>query len=75
MEGGSDFIEWLGCDVSVKILMFLDDPSDLVRVSAVSSSWRQFGELSHYYLSLLPPVSHVISIYSFIPLCLLFCSL
>ncbi|XP_027110381.1 F-box protein At4g00755 isoform X1 [Coffea arabica] len=42
MEVSNDFIEWLGADLSVKILMFLEDPSDLVRVSAVSSSWRQF---------------------------------
>lgn len=42
MEGSKDFIEWLGADLSVKILMFLEDPSDLVRVSSVSSSWRQF---------------------------------
>ena len=47
MEVSNDFIEWLGADLSVKILMFLEDPSDLVRVSAVSSSWRQFSELSH----------------------------
>lgn len=42
MEAGSDFIEYLGSDMSIKILMSLNDPSDLVRVSAVSSSWRQF---------------------------------
>nr|GEZ88275.1 hypothetical protein [Tanacetum cinerariifolium] len=38
-----DFIEWVGADMSVMIFMFLDDPTDLVRASAVSSSWRNFG--------------------------------
>ncbi|KAL2550347.1 F-box protein [Forsythia ovata] len=42
MEGSSDFVELLGPDLSVKILTCLEDPSDLVRVSAVSISWRQF---------------------------------
>ncbi|KAI3458192.1 hypothetical protein Pfo_014855 [Paulownia fortunei] len=42
MDGSRDFIQWLGQDMSVKILMCLEDPSDLVRTSAVSSSWRQF---------------------------------
>ncbi|KAK6936415.1 F-box domain [Dillenia turbinata] len=37
-----DFIHWLPPDMTVKILMYLEDPSDLVRVSAVSSSWRRF---------------------------------
>ncbi|XP_022874265.1 F-box protein At4g00755-like [Olea europaea var. sylvestris] len=42
MEAGSDFIQYLGSDMSIKILTSLNDPSDLVRVSAVSLSWRQF---------------------------------
>ncbi|KAL3647371.1 hypothetical protein CASFOL_008339 [Castilleja foliolosa] len=42
MDASRDFIHWLGEDMSLKILMCLDDPSDLVRTSAVSSSWRQF---------------------------------
>lgn len=37
-----DFIEWVGADMSVKIFMFLDNPTDLVRVAAVSASWRRF---------------------------------
>lgn len=46
MDGSMDFIQWLGEDMSLKILMCLQDPSDLVRTSAVSSSWRQFGEFN-----------------------------
>ncbi|KAK4431525.1 F-box protein [Sesamum alatum] len=42
MDGSMDFIQWVGEDMSLKILMCLEDPSDLVRTSAVSSSWRQF---------------------------------
>lgn len=52
MIGSKDFIEWLGQDVSLKILMCLEDPSDLVRTSAVSSSWRRFGEFNHLSLCL-----------------------
>ncbi|URD79346.1 F-box protein [Musa troglodytarum] len=42
MEGRWDFLEWLGPDASTAVLMLLEDPADLVRVSAVSQSWRQF---------------------------------
>ncbi|XP_011076217.1 F-box protein At4g00755-like isoform X1 [Sesamum indicum] len=42
MDGSLDFIQWVGEDMSLKILMCLEDPSDLVRTGAVSSSWRQF---------------------------------
>ncbi|KAM7277106.1 hypothetical protein ACFE04_018972 [Oxalis oulophora] len=42
MEGQFDFLNWIDHDVSLKILMCLDDPSDLVRVGAVSRSWRNF---------------------------------
>ncbi|KAF8379427.1 hypothetical protein HHK36_028862 [Tetracentron sinense] len=42
MENCSDFLHWLGTDVSIKILMYLEDSSDLVRVSSVSRSWHQF---------------------------------
>lgn len=42
-----DFLDQLVPDISLKILMFLDDPSDLVRVSSVSRAWRHFGELKH----------------------------
>lgn len=42
MEICADFLEWLGPDASTTVLTFLDDPADLVRVSAVSRSWRRF---------------------------------
>ncbi|XP_075501667.1 F-box protein At4g00755-like [Primulina tabacum] len=42
MDGGMDFIQRLEPDMCIKILGYLEDPSDLVRVCAVSSSWRVF---------------------------------
>ncbi|TYJ07136.1 hypothetical protein E1A91_A12G283100v1 [Gossypium mustelinum] len=42
MDYCGDFIELLGPDISTKILMNLVSPSDLIRVSLVSSSWHQF---------------------------------
>lgn len=42
MDESRDFVKWLGQDMSIKILMCLNDPSDLVRTSAVSRSWREF---------------------------------
>lgn len=42
MEIGLDFLEWLGPDASSSVLVLLDDPKDLVHVSAVSRSWRRF---------------------------------
>ncbi|XP_042506052.1 F-box protein At4g00755-like isoform X2 [Macadamia integrifolia] len=42
MGNCSDFLPWLGTDVSMQILTKLDDPADLVRASAVSRSWREF---------------------------------
>ncbi|CAL9113510.1 unnamed protein product [Musa acuminata var. zebrina] len=42
MENRWDFLEWLGPDASTAVLMLLDDPGDLVRVSSVSRSWRRF---------------------------------
>lgn len=63
MEGSNDFMELLGADLSVKILMLLEDPSDLVRVSAVSSSWRQFlivnGICKQLCLKMFPEMSTV----------------
>ena len=44
MEICADLLDWLGPDTSATVLMLLDDPADLVRVSAVSRSWRRFGE-------------------------------
>ncbi|KAK4849140.1 hypothetical protein QYF36_021320 [Acer negundo] len=41
MENGIDFLLVLNPDMSSKIFMCLEDLSDLVRVSAVSRSWRR----------------------------------
>nr|XP_033511650.1 F-box protein At4g00755-like isoform X2 [Nicotiana tomentosiformis] len=63
MERCGDFMQWLLPDMSIKILMCLEDPSDLVRVSAVSSSWRQFvignGLCKHLCLRRFPEISRV----------------
>jgi hypothetical protein len=45
MEARMDFLDRLGTDLSSEILTYLDDPSDLFRVSRVSRSWRHLGEL------------------------------
>ncbi|KAL1360330.1 hypothetical protein HN51_005697 [Arachis hypogaea] len=42
MEYSVDFLSYLDLDTSLKILMCLDDPTDLVRVSCVSRSWRHY---------------------------------
>ncbi|XXG43258.1 hypothetical protein AAC387_Pa01g3333 [Persea americana] len=42
MENSGDFLEWLGPDISNEILIVLEDPSDLVRLSSISRSWRRF---------------------------------
>ncbi|WKA07129.1 hypothetical protein VitviT2T_024991 [Vitis vinifera] len=61
MGDGNDFIRWLGRDMSIKILMCLEDPSDLVRVSTVSRLWRQFvienGLSKQLCLRMLPEMS------------------
>ncbi|XP_024976276.1 F-box protein At4g00755 [Cynara cardunculus var. scolymus] len=66
MEDCCDFIQWLGADMSIKILMCLDNPADLVRASAVSSSWRQFvvanGLSKQLCIRMFPKVSSVISV-------------
>lgn len=59
----ADFIQWLGLDISIKILNYLDDPSDFVRISAVSRSWRQFvienGFCKQLCLRMFPGISRV----------------
>nr|DAD48009.1 TPA_asm: hypothetical protein HUJ06_017946 [Nelumbo nucifera] len=66
MENCYDFISWLGRDVSSTILKFLEDPADLVRVSAVSRSWRQFvieyGFCKKLCARLFPAVSRIIRV-------------
>ncbi|PIN04534.1 hypothetical protein CDL12_22931 [Handroanthus impetiginosus] len=69
MDESRDFMQWLGQDMSLKILMSLEDPSDLARASAVSSSWRQFviahGLCKKLCLRMFPEASsfaHVVEI-------------
>jgi hypothetical protein len=61
MDNGRDFIQWLGPDMSIKILTHLDDPSDLVRASSVSSSWHRFviehGLCKQLCLKMFPEIS------------------
>ena len=45
-----DFLNCLDLDTLEKILMYLEEPSDIVRVSAVSQSWRDFGELKQLHV-------------------------
>ncbi|GLT84516.1 hypothetical protein SLE2022_027410 [Rubroshorea leprosula] len=63
MGPGLDFLSYLGYDMSVKIFTRLDDPSDVVRVSCVSRSWRDFvianGLAKHLCLRMFPQLSGV----------------
>ncbi|KAK4344373.1 hypothetical protein RND71_037467 [Anisodus tanguticus] len=63
MEGCGDFVQCLLPDMSIKILTCLEDPSDLIRVSAVSTCWRQFvienGLCKHLCLKRFPETSSV----------------
>lgn len=40
-----DFLYWLEPDMSIKVLTYLDDPSDLGRICSVSRTWRRIGKL------------------------------
>ncbi|KAH0448481.1 hypothetical protein IEQ34_022281 [Dendrobium chrysotoxum] len=42
MESCRDFVDWLGPDASSSVFILLDNPTDLMSVSAVSRSWRRF---------------------------------
>ncbi|GAU40163.1 hypothetical protein TSUD_292680 [Trifolium subterraneum] len=59
-----DFIQWLGLDMSIKVLSYLDDPCDLVRVSSVSRSWNQFvienGLCKQLFFEMFPEISDVV---------------
>lgn len=66
MKGTSDFVELLGPDLSMKIMMCLEDPSDLVRVSAVSILWRQFGEFDRLCYCLCAHYTFSLAFYKFI---------
>ncbi|KAK2421011.1 F-box protein [Trifolium repens] len=59
-----DFIQWLGPDMSIKVLSYLDDPCDLVRVSSVSRSWNRFvienGLCKQLFFEMFPEISDVV---------------
>ncbi|CAN4111705.1 unnamed protein product [Withania somnifera] len=42
MDTCIDFVQWLDTDVSLDIMMRLNDPADVVRAGCVSRLWRQF---------------------------------
>ncbi|KAK3034882.1 hypothetical protein RJ639_033245 [Escallonia herrerae] len=42
METRIDFLQWLETNMSLNILMYLDDPSDLIRATSVSRFWHHF---------------------------------
>ncbi|GMN23811.1 hypothetical protein TIFTF001_051331 [Ficus carica] len=58
-----DLLSWLEYDMIIKILGFLEDPADLVRIGAVSQSWRHFvvenGLCKELCLRLFPQLSRV----------------
>ena len=55
-----DFLDRLGIDPSSEILTYLDDPSDLFRVSRVSRSWRHLGELKQLNVFLVMHTTMVV---------------
>ncbi|TKY45120.1 F-box protein [Spatholobus suberectus] len=63
VKNNMDFIQLLGPDISIKIITHLDDTCDLIRVSAVSSSWHQFviehGLCKQLCLKMFPEISGV----------------
>ncbi|KAJ6872736.1 hypothetical protein NC651_031765 [Populus alba x Populus x berolinensis] len=63
MEIRMDFLNCLDHDTSMKILRCLEDPSDLVRASYVSRSWRDFvianGLCKQLCLSMFPHLLRV----------------
>ncbi|KAL9240429.1 hypothetical protein vseg_014651 [Gypsophila vaccaria] len=63
MEQPSDFVERLEKDMSLKILLCLEEPRDLAAVSGVSKSWRRFvienGLAKQLCLKLYPDVSKI----------------
>ncbi|XVE77063.1 hypothetical protein DITRI_Ditri13aG0031600 [Diplodiscus trichospermus] len=63
MSNDVDFLSFLHHDLLLNILMCLEDPSDLVRFSAVSRTWRHFvitnGLCKHLCLRMFPQLSRV----------------
>ncbi|KAJ7951073.1 F-box protein [Quillaja saponaria] len=66
MGSSMDFFNWLDPDMSIKILMCLDDPADFVRVSSVSRSWCHSvivnGLCKQLCLRMFPQLSRVASV-------------
>lgn len=58
-----DILYWLEPDMSIKVLTCLDDPSDLVRIGAVSHTWRHIvvenGLSKKLCLRMFPQLSRV----------------
>lgn len=58
-----DFVNSIETDMSIKIFMCLDDPADMVRISSVSRSWRQFvivhGLSKQLCLKMFPQLSRI----------------
>ncbi|XWS32241.1 hypothetical protein CRYUN_Cryun23aG0143200 [Craigia yunnanensis] len=63
MKNGVDFLNLLHHDLLIKILTSLEDPSYLVRFSAISRSWQHFvitnGLCKHLCLRMFPQLSRV----------------
>ncbi|CAL5211864.1 unnamed protein product [Lathyrus oleraceus] len=59
-----DLIQWLGHDVSLKVFSYLDSSRDLIRASAVSTSWNDFvienGLCKQLCLIMIPEISGVV---------------
>ncbi|KAF5464182.1 hypothetical protein F2P56_014276 [Juglans regia] len=63
MEACMDFLDRIDPDISLKILTYLEDSSDLLRASSVSRSWRHFvivnGLWKQLCLRMFPQLSRV----------------
>ncbi|KAL9270779.1 F-box protein-like protein [Drosera capensis] len=66
MEIGRDLLDSLDHDMSLLVLNFLDDPSDIVRVGSVSRGWRDFvisnSLCRQLCIRLFPQLSCVVSV-------------
>jgi hypothetical protein len=65
MEARMDLFDKLGPDLSSEILTYLEDPSDLVRASFVSRSWRHCGELKQLNVFLVMHTTMVVIVFLF----------
>ncbi|KAI3444609.1 hypothetical protein Pfo_001274 [Paulownia fortunei] len=63
MDIGKNFVDCFEIDLTSNVLSFLNDPSDLIRASAVSRSWRHFvianGLCKKLWLRKVPQVAHI----------------